>query len=771
MLSSIESKWFINFKPRSNAKLRLFCFSYAGGNPNMFRAWEKFLPEYVEVVALVLPGRYSRIKEPNFTTWPELLDALENAITPYLTESFAFFGHSFGARIIYEFTKLLQNKNKTLPRCLFIAGCRAPHIAGPTPFMYNLPEEEFFARVSNMNGTPLEILNNRSIIKLLEPALRADMELSEPWSGAPNPKLHVPIVAISGIDDHIDYPNSMCVWSSYTIAEFAFYKLKGDHFFIHHNEAELLSILDTHCAMSLADNKDLEKKLLCWNNTHTAYPTKHTIQQAFVEKATKTPHNIALIYNDQYLTYAELNTRSNQLAHFLLSLGLQPNELVAVCLDRSINMVIALLAILKAGGAYLPIDPEYPAERIDYMFQDSKAQILLTQEKYRQQLPNITNVLWAEELELSSKQYPVHAPIVAMSSENLAYVNYTSGSTGNPKGVAIKHKGVMRLLFGIDYVHIDANSVFLQLASNSFDATTFELWGALLHGAKCVLFPEKFITLHKLRQVIAENQVNILFITTALFNLIIDNTPELLLPIKQLLTGGEAHSVTHMRRAMQLLPHIKITSVYGPTESTTFATYFPLEQLSANATNVPIGKPISNTRTYILDANKNLVPIGNVGELYIGGDGLAHGYLNKPELTAEKFISNLVFLPAHERLYKTGDLARYLPNGDIEFLGRVDNQVKLNGFRIELEEIEHHLLSHPKINQAVVMLKTINSENKLAAYVVPKQDNITIQELKQFLAKNLPNYMIPSFVYCIKELPLTINGKVDRKSLSGMVAA
>ena len=508
--------------------------------------------------------------------------------------------------------------------------------------------------------------------------------------------------------------------------------------------------------------------LVEWNDTQTDYSHDKCIHQLFEEQVERNPDAVAVVFKDEQLTYYELNCRANQLAHYLQSLGVGSDELVGICLERSTNMIVGLLGILKAGGAYVPLDPEYPQERLSFMFRDAQISVLLTQQSFVNKLPNHT----AKVVCLDSDAHLIEEcsqdnAITHVQSTNLAYVMYTSGSTGQPKGVEVVHRGVNRLLFGANYVYLDATQTFLQLAPISFDACTFEIWGALVHGAKCVLFPGTIPTSQNLRQEIDKHGITILWLTAALFNSIIDDDSQALSGIKQLLIGGEALSISHVRKALEHLPFTQIINGYGPTESTTFTCCYPIpRQIDANIESIPIGCPISNTQVYILDAYLQPVPIGVPGELHIGGAGLARGYLNRPELTDEKFIPK-PFEAGGSRLYKTGDLARYLPDGNIEYLGRIDNQVKIRGFRIELGEIEAVLSQHKDVQVACVIVREDSpGEKRLVAYVVPqKQVTLTISELRQFLANKLPGYMIPNAFVILESLPLTPNGKVDRHAL------
>ena len=508
--------------------------------------------------------------------------------------------------------------------------------------------------------------------------------------------------------------------------------------------------------------------LVEWNNTQTDYPKDKCIHHLFEEQVKKTPDTVAVWFDEQKLTYRELNNRANQLAHYLQTLGVKPEDLVGICIERSLDMIVGLLAILKAGGAYVPIDPTYPPERITYMLEDAQVGVLLTQNSLVKELPvgNTQRIGLDSQWQLISQQSPDNL-LTNVTSNNLAYINYTSGSTGKPKGVEVLHRGVIRLLFGIDYVHLDSKQRLLQMAPISFDAATFEIWGALLHGARCVLFPETVPTTQTLRNAIQTHNITTLWLTSALFNAIVAEDAEALSGVQQLLTGGEVLSVNPIKKALAALPSTQIINGYGPTENTTFTCCYCLpKQLPETDSSISIGRPISNTQVYLLDAYLQLVPIGVIGELYIGGDGLARGYLNRPELTAEKFIRNPFSNQPNARLYKTGDLARYRADGNIEFIGRIDNQIKLRGFRIELGEVEAVLSQHPQVQEAVVIAREDQPGNKrLVAYFISNLEQSITHELRSFLKTKLPDYMVPSAFVQLDTLPLTPNGKIDRRAL------
>ncbi|GAB1543386.1 hypothetical protein NUACC21_60600 [Scytonema sp. NUACC21] len=513
-----------------------------------------------------------------------------------------------------------------------------------------------------------------------------------------------------------------------------------------------------------------------WNRTATDYPKDLCIHQLFEAQVEQTPDAVAVAFEDQQLTYFELNQRANQLAHHLHCLGVEPEVLVGIYLERSLEMVVGLLAILKAGGAYVPLDPAYPQERLGFMLKDARVSVLLTQQHLAEQLPEHTAPIvyldsnWGTNAD-DGAQSGTHQSLENLTSkatpENLAYVMYTSGSTGTPKGVRIIHRGVVRLVKENNYANLSAEQVFLQLAPISFDASTFEIWGSQLNGGRLVVMPAHMPSLQELGQALRQYQVTILWLTAGLFHLMVDERLSDLEQVGQLLAGGDVLSVSHVQKVHQQLKGCQSIDGYGPTENTTFTCCYAVPRETDIGNTIPIGRPIANTQVYLLDEQLQPVPIGVPGELYIGGDGLARDYLNRPELTAEKFIPNPFSSKPGERLYKTGDLAHYLSDGNIEYLGRLDNQVKIRGFRIELGEIESALQQHPGVRENVVVAREdVPGNKRLVAYVVVSQMPApTNGELHHFLKAKLPEYMVPSAIVLLETLPLTPNGKVDRRAL------
>ncbi|BAY50137.1 amino acid adenylation domain-containing protein (plasmid) [Scytonema sp. HK-05] len=539
---------------------------------------------------------------------------------------------------------------------------------------------------------------------------------------------------------------------------------------------------ELHSLISLEEHHQL---LVEWNQTAVEYPKDKCIHQLFEAQVEQTPNATAVIFGDQHLTYTKLNARANQLAHYLQTLGIKPEVLVGLCVERSLEMIVGMLGILKAGGAYIPLDPEYPQERLSFMLEDTQLSVVLTQEKLVNKLGDRLRHGFADSSEKTLRdrqagvicldsnwdiisQQAQHNPTTSIKADNLAYVMYTSGSTGQPKGVSIVHRGVVRLVKQTNYVSISAQDVIAQASNYAFDAATFEIWGALLNGAQLVgvskdlaLSPQDFATF------IRAQGISVLFLTTALFNQIAQEAPSAFNTVRHLLFGGEAVDPKWVKEVLKNGAPQRLLHVYGPTENTTFTSWYLVQEVSEDATTIPIGQPISNTQIYVLDSQLQPVGVGLRGEVYIGGDGLAREYLNRPELTQQKFIPNPFSSDDHSRLYKTGDKARYLPNGNIEYLGRIDNQVKIRGFRIELGEIEAILSQHSDLQAScVIPREDTPGDKRLVAYLVPHQDcTPRISKLRQYLKAKLPDYMVPNAFVILESLPLTPNGKVDRRAL------
>lgn len=506
-----------------------------------------------------------------------------------------------------------------------------------------------------------------------------------------------------------------------------------------------------------------------WNETRTDYPRGSTVSELFEETVSSHPNVIAVVFGDQRLTYAELNSRANRLAHRLRQMGVAEDTRVGCCLERSVELVVALVAILKAGGAYVPLDPSYPKERFDFMLEDTDPRVILTHQSVDAAVLDGCNarILRTDEPFHRASGVDDANPTTLSGPSSLAYVMYTSGSTGRPKGVMIENRAIVRLVRNTNYCQFGTAEVFLLFAPVSFDASTFEIWGALLNGGRLVIMPPGTASLQELGRVIRQNGVTTLFLTTAVFNLMVDERIEDLGPLRQLFTGGEFVSSRHFGRFIENVANCALYHVYGPTENTTFSTFYRADKGSTPIGSMPIGRPLANTRIYILDENLSPVPVGETGEIFTAGDGLARGYLNNPEVTAEKFLPDPFFSSGNERMYRTGDLACWTAGGNIEFLGRTDNQVKILGHRIEPGEIETVLTMHQGVKHVAVIAHTDENGTKrlVAYYASSSEPGPTARELQQFLQRKLPPYMVPSLFVPLASLPLSINGKVDRAAL------
>ncbi|MEH2084715.1 MAG: non-ribosomal peptide synthase/polyketide synthase [Nostoc sp.] len=528
--------------------------------------------------------------------------------------------------------------------------------------------------------------------------------------------------------------------------------------------------------LTLSEQQQL---LVEWNDTSVDYSIDRCIHQLFEEQVARTPDAIAVTFGNQQLTYQQLNAQANQLAHYLKSLGVKADVLVGICLERSLDMIVGILGILKAGGAYVSLDPEYPHERLSFMLEDAQLRVLLTQQRLVETL-HTTSLHQARVVCLDTDwekiaQNSLSNPQNTATAENLAYVIYTSGSTGKPKGVLVNHSNVVRLFTATDaWYKFNQDDVWTMFHSYAFDFSIWEIWGAFLYGGRLVVVPYLVTrSPESFYQLLCQEKVTVLNQTPSAFRQLIQAEQSIGttndLSLRLVIFGGEALELSSLQpwfeRHGDTLP--QLVNMYGITETTVHVTYRPLSKADLHDTASVIGRPIPDLQVYLLDQNLQPVPIGVPGEMYVSGAGVTRGYLNRPELTQQRFISNPFVEAQGNRLYRTGDSARYLPNGELEYLGRIDNQVKIRGFRIELGEIEGLLASHPAVWENVVMVREDEpGDKRLVAYVVPKaEQSTTVQELREFLGNQLPSYMIPNAFVLLKSLPLTANGKIDRRAL------
>ena len=500
------------------------------------------------------------------------------------------------------------------------------------------------------------------------------------------------------------------------------------------------------------------------------YPRMATVQELFSRQAAETPDAVAVVCGDARLTYRALNSQADRLARTLLAAGVRLETKVAIAMERSIEMVAAMLAVLKTGGSYLPLDPHAPLRRTLSILADAGAHVVLTDQSQAVNLKaDGLRVILPEEavapvpIPEDSELWPATGP------ENVAYVMYTSGSTGVPKGVEVLHRGIVRLVKNTNYVEPNAFEVVGQIANPAFDAITFEVWGALLNGGRLVILPsEVVLSPQRFASAIRKNEITCMFLTASFFNVMAASVPDAFGTMRTLVVGGDAVDPGAARKILETAPPERLVNGYGPTECTTFSVCHRIEQVKQEDKSIPIGYPIANSEAYILDEDLRIVANTVPGDLYLGGDGLARGYLNRPDLTTERFIPHPFSNEPGARLYKTGDRARYLnDNGLIDFLGRKDHQVKFRGFRIELGEIEVALRNYAGVIDAVVVVRQSSAEDKqLVAYVSGFSEKLFNESLlREHLRQTLPGYMIPAHIVVLAALPLNRVGKVDREAL------
>jgi amino acid adenylation domain-containing protein len=515
-----------------------------------------------------------------------------------------------------------------------------------------------------------------------------------------------------------------------------------------------------------------------WSGTSTSYPGDRSIHSLFEAEAQTHPDTVALITDQGSMTYRELNERANRLTHVLRARGVIRGMSVGICLRRSPDLIAGILAILKSGGAYVPLDPDYPSERLQFMLGDAETHVVVTDAATRSIVDKADSdrrlQIVCTDLEgLAESAACVTDPGLPTPADQVAYIMYTSGSTGLPKGAEIPHRAVLRLVRETDFMELSDSEVFLQFAPVSFDASTLEIWGPLLNGGKLVIPPPQALSLDQLGEQIRKHGVTTLWLTSGLFSLMVDDRMNDLRGLRQLLTGGDVLSVAHVQKALAALPDTRLINGYGPTENTTFTCCFTIPREDWTDRSIPIGRPIANTRVVIVDRNLRLVPPGVAGELLVGGDGLFLGYRNQLELNRQKLIHDPFSSRAEARLYRTGDRARYLEDGTIEFIGRLDDQVKIRGFRVEPGEIESVLLQHPDLRESVVVTRQDFGQKELVAYVVRDKDTShpqstdaeLVEALRVFIDQRLPAHLNPSSVTVLDALPLSPNGKVDRDRL------
>ncbi|MGB8190500.1 MAG: amino acid adenylation domain-containing protein, partial [Chitinophagaceae bacterium] len=515
------------------------------------------------------------------------------------------------------------------------------------------------------------------------------------------------------------------------------------------------------CSLDYLNESEKQMLVHGFNQAWIEYPETETIAQLFTKQVALTPGKTALIFGEKQLTYAELEVKANRMAHYLRQqYNIMPDDFIGIMLDRSEKLIISILAVLKSGAAYVPVDPDYPKARKEFMLQDTSVKVLITQTDYIFDLDFYQGDTFVIDVQLDQLDTSAEAPSSINQSRDLAYVMYTSGSTGKPKGVMIEQRSVVKLVKSINYMPITGNEVFLSSSSASFDASTFEYWGALLNGGQLVLCSKETLLDEKqLREEIRNRKVTTMWFTSGWLNELVDKDITLFKGLETIIAGGDKLSPTHINMLKIAYPAARIINGYGPTEITTFSLSYTVP---APSDSLPIGKPVSNSNGFIIDAHEELCPIGVIGEICSGGHGVARGYLNNPEMTMQKFIPN-PFVPG-DRIYKSGDLGRWLPDGNVEFMGRKDDQVKIRGFRIELGELENCMERISGVEKSSVLVRQEGAEKSLVAYF-SGDESLDGTALRAKLSDELPEYMLPTQYIYVALWPLTSNGKTDKAAL------
>jgi amino acid adenylation domain-containing protein len=538
--------------------------------------------------------------------------------------------------------------------------------------------------------------------------------------------------------------------------------------FIHTMEEALRDPHQTLQSIRSRATSDLSRITRTWGERKTDYPRERNVPALLSEIAFQFPEKVALVEGETSLSYDALRQRIEQTAGHLQMLGVRRGERVAVVFERSIEEVVAMASVMMAGGLYVPIDPCNPSSLVEFQLRDAEACLILSHQRCANVWRDIESEVPRVDLDSSEYFAPHRFAPVDLEANDPAYLMYTSGTTGEPKGTLVSHRGIVRLVRGNDYCSIDETSVFLHLASPAFDASTFEIWAPLLNGGTLAIAAQAKPSLAEIGELIRRHRVTTLWLTAGLFHLVAESAPEILAPLRALLAGGDVLSPHHVARVRRRYPHLELVNGYGPTENTTFSCCYRVPDDFDSSQRVPIGRPICNSEAYILDESREPVPVGFPGELYLGGDGLSLGYWRRPDLDAERFLPHPFSSVPGAKLYRSGDLARWRPDGTIEFLGRRDTQVKINGYRVELEAIDRVLEDHPAVQGSCTLAVDTKGKRAIFCFVKTTRSQAPLGELDQFLRQKLPSYMLPTRVEQIDEFPLTPNGKIDRRRLEVM---
>ncbi len=770
-MTQASTSWFACYTPRPDARLRVIGFPHGGGGPQAFREWGKRLPDDVELIALSLPGRGSRLADPLITDMAELVSCVADALPEYFDKPFAFFGHSVGAIVAYEVTRELQQRQYPLPQRLFVSAHKAPHVAAESVPMYNLPDAQLITMLRDLGLVPEEALDDEGLLELILPPLKADFELSETYRcDVPSP-LSVPVTAMGGKADPLVTTADLQDWASYTAAAFDMKVFDGDHFYTQSHQADVTqTIVDT----LLADVAALPPSIL--HGEAAPYPDK-CLHQLFREQAAKTPGATAVVGDDISLTFEELDAQTDLLAGYLQQQGVGVDALVGIYMETSVAFVVSYLAALKAGGAYMPIEVAYPDALLNRVLDTAQPVVVLTNNKFYERLPASWRAQslrldsgWVERLQAMASEVSEDRPQPTLDS--LAYCVMSSGTTGTPKGMICPHRGAV-------------NSYYWRYVNHPYEAgereacNVFFVWEVirpLLQGHPTYVIPDDVIyDPPRLVAFLSEHRITRVLFTPSLLEQVL-NTPNLdlqakLSHLRVVYLNGEVVTTTLRNRFRELFPQVTLLNDYSISECHDVCTY-DLAELNAalSPKYAPLGAPMTNVYIYLLDEELQPVPMGFRGEIYVGGDSVARGYLNEPERTAERFIEDPIRKDG-SRLFRTGDAGRLLPNGHLEIQGRVAFMVKLRGYSIVPGAVETTIAEHPAVNVAVVT--TLDNEETgqpehLVAYVVGTgevDDETLVEQLRPYLKDHLPHYAVPSYIMPLTDLPLTAIGKLDRDQL------
>lgn len=767
----VSTSWFACYTSRPDARLRLMGFPHGGGGPQVFRDWDRLLPDDVELVALSLPGRGSRLSDPLITDMAELVSYVVNALPAYFDKPFAFFGHSVGAIVAYEVARELQQQQFPLPLHLFVSAHKAPHATAHHIPMYNLPDTELVTLLRELGLVSEEALENEGLLDFILPPLKADFQLSETYRcDAPMP-LTVPVTALGGGADPRVTKADLQDWKSYTTAAFDVEVFDGDHFY---TQARQAGVIQTIVRTLEADVAALPKSIL--HGEEGPYPDK-CLHELFREQAAKTPEATAVVGDGMSLTFGALDAQTDLLARYLQHQGVGVDALVGIYMETSVAFVIAYLAALKAGGAYMPIEVANPDALLTRVLDTAQPVMVLTNNKFYERLPAAwrTQALpldagWVEQLQAMTFDGSDDRPQPTLDA--LAYCVMSSGTTGTPKVIICPHRGAVNSYYW-RYVRHPYQAGERE-ACNVFFA--WEMIRPLLQGYPMYVIPDDVIyDPLRLVEFLSEHRITRVKFTPSLLEQVL-NTPNLdlqtqLRHLRVVYLNGEVVTTTLRNRFRELLPQVTLLNDYSVSECHDVCTG-DLADLNPviSPKYAPLGTPMTNVYIYLLDEDLQPVPMGFRGEIYVGGDSVGRGYLNEPQRTAERFIKDPIRNDG-SRLFRTGDTGRILPDASLEIQGRVAFMVKLRGYSIVPGAIETTIAEHPAVNVAVVT--TLDNERTgqpehLVAYVVGngQVDNDTlVEQLRPYLRERLPHYAVPSYIMPLTELPLTSVGKLDWRQL------